>query len=72
MSEESRKQFLANYAVDQLVRYLIEERQMSMEDALDSVYTSRTFNLLQDSTVDLTSDSPSYIYELLKKELDRH
>lgn len=69
MSEEARRQFLVNYAVDQMTAFLVEDRHISLEQALDLVYSSRVYDLLQDETADLTSSSPAYIYELFKCEL---
>lgn len=69
MSEEQQKQFLVNYAVDQLTAFLMEDQNISLEQALDTVYTSRVYDLLQDKAADLTADSPAYIYELLKDEV---
>ena len=46
MSNESRREFLVNYIVDQLVKYLIEDNEMPIEQALNLVYTSRTFTVL--------------------------
>lgn len=69
MSEEARRQFLVNYAVDQMTAFLIEDRHISLEQALDLVYSSRVYDLLQDEAADLTSSSPAYIYELFKREL---
>ncbi len=69
MSDENRREFLVNYAIDQIVKYLIEDTEMSIDQALNRVYTSRTFALLNDPETDLASESPAYIYELLKREL---
>ena len=68
MSEETRTQFLVNYAIDKLTAFLMEDRDISLEQALDIIYTSRVYELLQDRAADLTADSPAYIYELLKDE----
>ena len=38
------------------------------KQALSTIYSSRIYDLLQDTTIDLVADSPSYIYELLKDE----
>ena len=72
MSEETRTQFLVNYAIDKLTAFLMEDRDISLEQALDIIYTSRVFELLQDRAADLTADSPAYIYELLKDEIQTH
>lgn len=69
MSNESRREFLVNYIVDQLVKYLIEDNEMPIEQALNLVYTSRTFTVLNDHEAGIACESPSYIYELLKREI---
>lgn len=69
MSEGAQRQFLIDYAIDQMTSFLIEDRKIPLEQALDIVYSSRIYDLLQDETAGLTSNSPAYIYELLKQEL---
>ena len=69
MSEGAQRQFLIDYAIDQMTSFLIEDRNIPLEQALDIVYSSRIYDLLQDETAGLTSNSPAYIYELLKQEL---
>jgi hypothetical protein len=69
MSEETQRQFLVNYTIDRLTAFLMEDRRKSLESALDTIYSSRIYDLLQDKDVDLTADSPAYIYELLKAEI---
>ncbi|MBR3303454.1 MAG: hypothetical protein IKI67_04640 [Bacteroidales bacterium] len=69
MSTEERRQFLINYAIDKIIAYLIEERGISLEEALDVVYSSEAIEILQDETIALTSYSPSYIYELFTRSL---
>ena len=70
MSGETQRQFLVNYARDQMTAFLMEDRHIPLGQALDLIYSSRVYDLLQDETVDLASNSPAYIYELLKQELD--
>lgn len=69
MNNAAKRQFLVNYAIDQMTAFLIEDRNISLEQALDLIYSSRVYDLLQDKDIELTSNSPSYIYELLKQEL---
>ena len=68
MSEARRRDFLVNYIVDQLTAFLMEDKHLSLDGALQLVYTSRLYSLLLDEQVDLTSESPSYLYEILKQE----
>ena len=69
MSEETQRQFLVNYAIDQITAFLMEDCHITLGQALDIIYSSRFYDLLQDDTVDLASNSPAYIYELLKQEI---
>ena len=69
MSEETQSQFLVNYAIDQITAFLMEDCHITLGQALDIIYSSRVYDLLQDDTVDLASNSPAYIYELLKQEI---
>ena len=69
MSDENRRNFLVNYAVDQLTAFLMEDLQIKLGSALEIIYSSRIYDLLQDQSAGLTTESPSYIYELLKKEI---
>ena len=69
MSEETQRQFLVNYAIDQITAFLMEDCHITLGQALDIIYSSRVYDLLQYDTVDLASNSPAYIYELLKQEI---
>jgi hypothetical protein len=52
-----------------LAEYLVEDRGMSIEDALDAVYNSAVCEKLLDRTTALYRESPAYVYEMLKNEL---
>lgn len=69
MSDDNQRQFLVNYIVDQLAGFLIEDLKISLESALDIVYSSPIYDLLLDESTGLTANSPSYVYELLKSEI---
>ncbi len=43
---------------------------VNLTEALKVVYNSRVYQQLQDSNCGLYAQSPSYIYELLKQEID--
>ena len=62
------KEYLVNRAVDEMTKYLIEDNNNSIADALDIVYNSVTFQKLEDAETGLYEQSPAYIYELLDKE----
>ncbi len=69
MSEKQIQEFLVNRIVDQLTTFLVEDDCVGISEALEKVYSSHIYDLLQIKEGDLFSQSPSYVYELLKKEL---
>lgn len=69
MSEKQMQEYLVNRIVDQLTTFIIEDEGVGISEALEKVYSSHVYDLLQIKEGDLFSQSPSYVYELLKKEL---
>ncbi len=63
-----------NYLVarinQELVKYLMEDNDISKEEAMDIVYNSKTFELLCDLETHLYFESPAYVYEILKEEIN--
>lgn len=69
MSENQIQEFLINRIIDQMTTFLVEDEGVGISEALEKVYSSHVYDLLQIKEGDLFSQSPSYVYELLKKEL---
>ena len=69
MIAQNQKEFLINRIVDKLTEFLIVDSAIDLTDALKVVYSSKTYQQLQDTDGDLYIQSPSYIYELLKQEM---
>lgn len=55
--------------IQELVKYLYEDKKSDIEGAMDIVYNSIVFNKLVDTETGLYKESASYIYELLKDEI---
>lgn len=62
-------EYLISKSIDYMVACLIEERNMSLEEAMDVVYRSEVIRMLQIPDGELYVQSPAYVYELLCKEL---
>lgn len=71
MTTQEQKAFLVNHIVDRLTEYLMIDNNMGLADALKIVYQSVTYMQLQVTEGGLYAQSPSYVYELLQKELNR-
>ena len=57
--------YLTNYALSELVKYVIEDTGCSIEEAMERVYNSPLMTALQDEEGELYVQSPAYLYELL-------
>ena len=70
MTTQVQKDFLVNHIVDRLTEFLVTDHTLELADALKIVYQSKTYQRLQDVDGGLYIQSPSYVYELLQKELE--
>ena len=69
MLTEGQIQCMKEDLTTALVQILIEERHLSMEQALDTVYNSETFQNIQNSATGYYFQSVGYVYDDLKQEL---
>lgn len=69
MTPQNQKEFLINRIVDKLTEFLVADQSIDLTDALKIVYKSEVYQQLQDEEGELYVQSPSYIYELLRKEI---
>lgn len=53
-----------------LVKYIVEDSEISVEEAMGTVYGSMIFEKLLDFKTGLYRESSSYIYDLLQDELN--
>ena len=63
------KRILVEGIIQDLIKYLCEDKEIAIEDALDIVYNARIFERLSDVETGLYLESSSYVYELLKDEI---
>lgn len=59
--------YLTNYALSELVMYVIEDTGCSIEEAMERVYNSKIMTALQDEEYELYVQSPAYLYELMNE-----
>lgn len=65
----SKEQFMIEELVKDLVLKLMEERKITMPEALGLVYNSDTYEKILDLETGLFSQSTAYVYEILSREL---
>lgn len=57
--------YLTDYALSELVRYVMEDTGCGIEQAMERVYNSPLLPVLQDEEGELYVQSPAYLYELM-------
>ena len=57
--------YLTNYAISELVRYVMKDTDCTLEQAMERVYNSSLMTALQDEENELYIQSPAYLYEMM-------
>ncbi len=57
--------YLTDYALSELVKYVMEDTGCGIEQAMERVYNSPLLPALQDEEGELYVQSPAYLYELM-------
>lgn len=63
-----QQQEMIEYTIQEVIRYLIEDNGISMEQAMEKFYMSEVFSKLNDIETGLYLEGSAYIYEILKQE----
>ena len=58
--------YLTDYALSELVKYVMEDTGCTIEEAMAHVYNSPLMPALQDEEGELYVQSPAYLYELME------
>jgi len=66
-----QKQLMKDELCVEIVGYLIDDLHITPNEALDTLYTSETFERLQDDTTGFYYQSPGYVYSFLQNELSK-
>ena len=62
-------QLLKDELCTELAGYLMDDFHYTPQEAIDVLYTSETFERLQDDDTGLYYQSPGYVYSFLQNEL---
>ena len=68
--EEQDRQFQIECLTHQLVEMLMDERGMTMEQAMDTVYRSHTFEKVENARTGLFYQGAVYVMDMLTEELN--
>ena len=64
----NQQQEMIEYTTQDVIRYIVEDSGIAMEQAMDQFYMSETFEKLSDIETGLYLEGSAYIYEMLKRE----
>ena len=65
----SKVDVLAEAITQEIVGFLIADKSLELEDAMNLLYNSDLFDKLNDEESGLYLEGAAYVYELLKDEL---
>lgn len=65
----NQQQEMIEYTIQEVVRYLVEDSRITIEQAMEQFYLSRVFEILTGIKTGLYLEGSTYIYEMLKREL---
>ena len=68
--EAQDRQFQIEHLTHQLVEMLMDERGMTMEQAMDTIYSSHTFEKVENARTGLFFQSAVYVMDMLNEELN--
>lgn len=63
---------LVESSVQDMVKFLCEDFSISIDEALNKVYNSITYEKLKNKKTGMYAESSEYIYELLKDEINNN
>jgi hypothetical protein len=66
---DAQTTFMIEELVKELALRLMEERGLSMKQALDTIYNSETYTKVLDLRTSLFSQSTAYVYSILETEI---
>ena len=64
--------YLTDYALSELVKYVMEDTGCGIEQAMERVYNSPLLPALQDEEGELYVQGPAYLYELMNNIGNRY
>jgi len=70
MTKSKEQDFLIQNIISQVVAYIAEDNAITTEDALRIFFSSELSKKIEDIETGYYLEGASYIYEILKKELE--
>ena len=71
MNKSKEQDFLIQNVISRIVSYIAEDENINTEKALQVFFSSNLSKKIEDIETGYYLESPSYIYEIFKKEISR-
>lgn len=68
MKKEQINKFLIDRIIDKMTEFLVQDYGLGIDQAIDFVYNSDTYQKLVNTKTGLYTQSPAYVYQLLECE----
>ena len=65
----STREKLMEFITQRIIQYLMKDRDMEVDEAMNLFYNSIVFEKLHDEETGLYLEGPLYVYDLLKNEI---
>lgn len=65
----STREKLMEFTTQRIIQYLMHDRDMEVDEAMNLFYNSTVFEKLHDEETGLYLEGPLYVYDLLKNEI---
>ena len=69
MNKTKEQEFLIQNLISYIVSYIAEDRKITIEQALEVFFSSEFSKKIEDVETGYYWESPSYVYEIFKKEV---
>jgi len=69
MSDKQKREMLIEYIIQDVVAFIVDDKKISIEEAMYLFYNSKIFDKLHDNETGLYLESSAFIYEILKDEI---
>jgi len=67
----SKQKKLIELIVQDIIAYIVEDKQFELDIAMNSFYNSSVFEKLQNEETGLYLESSAYLYDLFKTEMEQ-
>ena len=66
----SRQEQLIEYVIQDIIEMITTDQGVEYDEAMNKFYNSEVFEKLQDTETGLYQESPAYVYDLFRDEMN--